>query len=263
MFHNVRFEILNVEHGFAAYAQASDGSVLLFDCGYSPTCHPSEYLPDCGIQVIRRFFVTNYDEDHIGDLPELRRKLSIEILSRNNSLTTTQIRGLKTPPISTAMQSLLEMIDAYTGSVVADQLEPPGLRVWMFHNNYPSFTDTNNLSSLIFLDVGQVSFVLSGDLERAGWLALLENPNVQQLLSRVDVFIASHHGRESGYCKEAFDYCSPKLIVMSDGAIQYDTQRMANTYGGHATGELFKAASGPEFRKVVSTRKDGNLYWEV
>ena len=30
----------------------------------------------------------------------------------------------------------------------------------MFHNDYPTFTDTNNLSLLTFLDVGSVSFVL-------------------------------------------------------------------------------------------------------
>ena len=34
----MKFEILNVEHGFAAYAIARDNSVLLFDCGYSSTC---------------------------------------------------------------------------------------------------------------------------------------------------------------------------------------------------------------------------------
>ena len=30
----MKFEILNVQHGFAAYAIAQDGSVLLFDCGH-------------------------------------------------------------------------------------------------------------------------------------------------------------------------------------------------------------------------------------
>lgn len=69
----MKFEILNVEHGFAAYAIAEDNSVLLFDCGYSLTCCPSEYLWREGIRVIRRLFVTNYDEDHIADLPMLRQ----------------------------------------------------------------------------------------------------------------------------------------------------------------------------------------------
>ena len=80
----MRFEILNVEHWFAAYAVASDGSVLLFDCGHSPTCQPLEYLSAQGIQTIRRLFITNYDEDHIADLPSVRQRLSIEVLTRKH-----------------------------------------------------------------------------------------------------------------------------------------------------------------------------------
>ena len=187
----------------------------------------------------------------------------IEVLTRNISMTSVQIRSLKTPAISPAMNELLGMVDTFTGTVTAEQFEPAGLQVWGFHNDYPTFTDTNNLSLLTFLDVGNVSFVLGGDLERAGWLALLENPHVQGLLKRVNVFIASHHGRQSGYCSEVFDYCKPRLIVMSDGAIQHDTQLMASTYAQHAYGELFTTPLGQEVRKVVTTRKDGNIYWNL
>lgn len=259
----MRFEILNVEHGFCAYAQGSDGGVLLFDCGHSNATRPSSYLPARGITSIRRFFVTNYDEDHISDLLAVRRNLDLEVLTRNATITSAQIRSLKTPPISPAMNELLGMVDSFTGAVSAAQLEPPGLQVWMFHNRYPDFTDTNNLSLLTFLDVGTVSFVLAGDLERPGWLELLTNPHVQGLLKRVDVFVASHHGRESGYCREVFDYCKPRLVVMSDGPVQYDTQLMASTYAQHASGEMFNTPSGQELRKVVTTRKDGNIYWDL
>ena len=259
----MKFEILNVEHGFAAYAVASDGSVLLFDCGHSPTCQPSEYLSEQGIQTIRCLFITNYDEDHLADLPSVRQRLSIETLTRNPSLTPTQLRDLKPPPISAAMKVLLEMIDNYTREVSNEQLEPRGVRVWTFWNSYPTFTDTNNLSLLTFLDVGSVSFVLPGDLERAGWLALLANSQVCQLLERVDVFVASHHGRESGYCREVFDYCSPSLVVMSDGPVEYDTQKIASTYAQHATGAWFNGVSDTKGRKVVTTRNDGHIWWQL
>ena len=257
----MRFEILNVEHGFCAYAIGSDGGVLLFDCGHGKVHRPSTYLPARGITNIRRFFVTNYDEDHISDLLAIRHSLYIEVLTRNSSMTSGQIRSLKTPPISPAMNELLSMIDSFTGEVGPQQLEPAGLRVSFYCNDYPKFTDTNNLSLLTFLDIGGVSFGLGGDLERAGWLALLQKPQVQVLLRRVDVFVASHHGRESGYCPEVFDYCAPRLIVMSDGPIRHATQLMANTYAQHARGQLFTSPSGQETRKVVTTRKDGNIFW--
>lgn len=255
----MKFEILNVEHGFAAYAIARDDSVFLFDCGYSLTYRPSTYLGAQGIKVIRRLFVTNYDEDHIADLPMLRQCFEIEILTRNFSINSAQLRKLKTPPISPAMNELLEMIDSYTGIVSSGELEPSGIRVQTFHNNYPSFKETNDLSLLIFLDIGDVSFLLSGDLERPGWLELLKNPQVCALLGDVDIFVASHHGRESGYCKEVFNYCSPQFVIMSDGPVQYDTQKMSGIYGQHAIGGRFNG----QIRKVLTTRNDGNLLWQI
>ena len=156
------------------------------------------------------------------------------------------------------MYELFEMIDSYTGAVSNDQLEPLGIQVQVFHNNYPSFEDTNNLSLLIFLDIGDLSFVLPGDLEQPGWVELLKNPYVHTLLGRVNIFVASHHGRESGYCREVFNHCSPQFVIMSDGPVQYDTQEMANMYGQHASGGLFNGQT----RKVLTTRNDGSLLWQ-
>ena len=258
----MKFVILNVQHGFSAYAIAGDGRVLLFDCGYSSTCRPSNHLESEDISIIHRLFVTNYDEDHVADLPMLRQKFGIKILTRNTSVNSTQLRNLKEPPVTPAMNELLEMIDDFTGEVSSEQLKTVGIQVRTFFNTYPSFTDTNNLSLLIFLEIGSTFFALPGDLEDQGWRQLLQRSEVCELLERVDVFVASHHGRESGYCREVFDYCTPRLIVMSDGAIQYDTQRMASVYGQHATGDWFNHRQrGREWRKVLTTRNDGNIWW--
>ena len=182
----MKFAILDVEHGFCAYAVGRDGGVLLFDCGHGSAIRPSTYLPNQGISRIRRFFVTNYDEDHISDLINVRRYLDIEILTRNSSLTSRQIRSLKTPPLSAAMNELLAMVDYYTGEVAPHRFDPDGIRVSVFWNDYPLFSDTNNLSLLTFLDVGDVSFALGGDLEKDGWAKLLERPQVRGLLEDVE-----------------------------------------------------------------------------
>ena len=253
----MKFEILNVDHGFAAYVIAMDGSVFLFDCGNSSTCSPSRYLWEQGIKTIRRLFVTNYDEDHITDLPILKQLFHIEILTRNPSVDSAQFRNLKEPPLSPAMNTLIKMIDNFTGKVSVERLEPPGVKVQTFWNSFPSFKDTNNLSLLNFLDIGGVSFALPGDLERSGWLELLKNRYICELLRHVNIFVASHHGRESGYCSAVFDYCNPRYVIMSDGPVQYDTQKIAGVYGQHATGGLFRG----KMRKVLTTRKDGNLLW--
>jgi len=87
----MKFEILNVEHGFAAYAVGADSSVILFDCGHSASCKPSDYLYNQGIRKVNQLFITNYDEDHIADLPAVSYKLGIDVLRRNGSLNSAQI----------------------------------------------------------------------------------------------------------------------------------------------------------------------------
>lgn len=254
----MKFEILNVQHGFAAYAIAGDGSVFLFDCGDSSTCRPSDLLWEQGIRTIRRLFVTNYDEDHIADLPRLRHNFDIEILTRNSTVASDELRKLKALPLSPAMEVLLDMIESYTEAVATELLEPPGLQCQTFQNSHSLFKDTNNLSLLCFLTVDGVSFVLPGDLERSGWIELLKKPEVCDLLGRVQIFVALHHGRESGYCSEVFDFCHPHLVIMSDGPVEFDTQKMASQYGRHASGAPFNG----QIRKVLTTRKDGGLVWQ-
>lgn len=47
-------------------------------------------------------------------------------------------------------------------------------------------------------------------------------------LASVDIFIASHHGRENGYCEELFAQYDgrPDVFVFSDSPIQHATQEM-------------------------------------
>ena len=251
----MRFVILDVEHGFAAYATAQDGSVLLFDCGYSSTTRPSDILYNQGVRTIRRLFISHYDEDHIGDLPRLRKYFTIEVLTRNKSLPVPDMLKMKTP-ITSAMNEMIDMCSLYTQSV---SLQHPGIEATVFYNRYPDFTETNNLSLLVFLKVGDTSIALPGDLERPGWLALLRDPSVCRKLQDVDYFVASHHGRENGYCKEVFDYCTPKAVIFSDASISYDTQQMSGTYGQHASGVAFNG----QHRRVLTTRKDGTLTWTI
>jgi hypothetical protein len=96
--------------------------------------------------------------------------------------------------------------------------------------------------------------VFPGDIERDGWLVMLERADFRQYLSQVNVFVASHHGRENGYCEEVFRYCKPDIVVISDKGIQHDTQE--HCYDSHATGLDFSRSGR---RYVLTTRKDGHI----
>ncbi|WP_419600925.1 hypothetical protein, partial [Thiolapillus sp.] len=109
----IKVKVNNVGHGLCISLIHENGKVMLWDCGHNEDCRPSVFLPRSGISEIGVFFVTNYDEDHISDLPELRRKLHISTLHRNRSISKEQLISLKrqSGPISPAMVSMLDMLD--------------------------------------------------------------------------------------------------------------------------------------------------------
>ncbi len=229
---------------------------MLIDCGHNEETgfRPSSYLPANGCTGIERLVVSNYDEDHLSDLPDLRRRLPIQILHRNRSIDADELRRLKISggPLKPGLISLLDMIGTYTADVV-DPPEFPGIEMAVFSNTYPSFRDTNNLSLITFLHYRDIHIIFPGDLERPGWRALLQQPTFREHLSQVNLFVASHHGREGGYCADVFNLCNPELIVISDESIQFETQLVE--YAQHAKGIRW----GDGRRYVLTTRNDGMI----
>lgn len=257
----MKFTIHDVGHGFCAHLKHDNGNVILWDCGHNtnPENRPSKFLPEAGISTVHRLIITNYDEDHISDLPSLRHAVTINILLRNRSITPDQLRKLKedTGPISSAMSSLLSMLNEYTSDVTALP-SFPNVSLATFHCIYPKdFRDTNNLSLVTFLEMPMCNVVIPGDIETPGWKQLLQKRDFCDKLRRTTVFIASHHGRTSGYCKEVFDYCSPSVVILSDGPKKYATQEETDTYAAHASGIIFNGRT----RYVLTTRTDGTIYW--
>lgn len=250
----MEIRIFDVSHGFCAYIIADNGNVMLIDCGHNHETgfRPSSYLKHNGCSAIQRFIISNYDEDHLSDLPDLRKNFNIDILHRNPTINVEELQRLKLEggPIQPGAESLLDMVRDYT-SEVTNPPEFPGVELTHFRNNFPTFEDTNNLSLVTFIHYRDIHIIFPGDLEKAGWEALLEQQAFKEQLKRVNIFVASHHGRESGYCKEVFDYCNPQVIIISDESIKYDTQDVP--YDQHAEGVKF----GDETRYVLTTRNDG------
>lgn len=254
----MEIKIFDVEHGACALVTADTGAHMLIDCGHNSTTdwRPSTYLPQIGVNIIDRFFITNYDEDHVSDLVNLRAKIAIKLLHRNKSVTPNDIERLKSETgMGNGVAEAVKMANEYTHPVT----NPPDLGALtydVFYNTYPNdFDDENNLSLAVFLHYNNIHIVFPGDLEKAGWEKLLKNEKFQNALSEVNVFVASHHGRESGCCEDVFKYCNPEVAIMSDMATQYDTQKTASWYGDRVSGIPWNGGT----RKVLTTRKDGRI----
>jgi beta-lactamase superfamily II metal-dependent hydrolase len=252
----VNLQIFEVGAGSCALLTAENGNLMLFDCGHDDEIgfRPSSYLRSLGYRSIQHLVISNFDQDHVSDIPNLIAEFRIDVLFRNRSISGPDLTRLKLKggPLSNAMNATIGLHGRYVHPPPTTAF--PGIEFETFCNRYPDFTDTNNLSVVSFVHTSRFSIVLPGDLEAAGWRALLKNRDFVQHLARVNIFVASHHGRENGFCNEVFDICRPAVILISDGPIKFDTQEF--DYAPYARGipdEYGKT------RYVLTTRRHGNL----
>jgi beta-lactamase superfamily II metal-dependent hydrolase len=251
--------VYDVGHGFCGYVRDElTGANILIDCGYNERTgvHPAEsvvaqYGPIGGLVI------QNYDEDHVDGLPRLLARggpQPASVLYGNPSITPREILSLKTPPYGDGILALMRLKARYTRPIAGGGL-PGECYISQYWNPYPSFDNTNDLSLVTFVHGPGYSVIFAGDLEGPGWRALLWNAAFRRELALVRVFVASHHGRDSGYCAEVFEHCRPEVVIISDGEIQYDTQ--VHCYAQRASGIPWNG--GRETRRVLTTRRDGDI----
>lgn len=230
---------------------------MLFDCGHNEQTgfRPSEYLVSTGCTGIEKLVIQNYDQDHVSDLPNVISNIPVEVLVRNKSVSASQLQTIKelNGPLTTAMKAAIGMHSSYN-QPVTNPPHFPNIEFETFHNPYPHFTDTNNLSLVSFIHYDGMGIIFPGDLEKEGWERLLQNPSFCDHLRRTTIFIASHHGRINGYCAEVFNFCTPEIVIISDKEIVHETQKQR--YGQHATGIPW---DNGQKRYVLTTRSDKTI----
>jgi beta-lactamase superfamily II metal-dependent hydrolase len=247
------------------------GRLAMIDSGCTPDWKPSEFIRrQLGRTQLDYLFITNADQDHLADLDGLWDEgVYVESVFRNQRISVDDLRRLKlvggTP--TNDIERYLKVHTDFTAaaSYPFDQ-HMGGIRQSCYGNGYPQLKSTNDLSLAVFIQYGSFKILFPGDLERDGWLALLEGEQFRKELAGVTVLVASHHGRANGYCAEVFDYCHPMAVVISDKAIEHDTQWMAQTYRARVTdnypnGVLVNTTM--KRRHVLTTRRDGWIQFDV
>jgi beta-lactamase superfamily II metal-dependent hydrolase len=243
------------------------GKLAMIDSGNSSTWSPSTCIRNLNRTAVDYLFITNADQDHMSDLRGLQDAgISVKVLIRNMSYTSDQIRLIKlgSGPLtkdaewyadacSTFDQPADEPFDQHMGGITAT----------LFSNNYPYFTDTNNLSLVILIRYGIFSILFPGDLEKDGWRALLRRQDFRQALSNLDVLVASHHGRENGFWPDVFAYCKPSAILISDKLIEHETQLTHPDYRAVTQDGGVTVRTTGRTRHVLTTRRDGWIQFDV
>jgi len=264
-------QVFNVEHGACALLTTPVGlggwRRILIDCGHHATTgwYPGRHLHNLGTTSLDQLIVTNYDEDHVSGYPDLlAHRVTVNWIVRNTSVTPATLRGLKQEAgMGPGIASLLTSLEGYFSPGASPTPMPtfPGVSLEYFRNEYPVFDDENNLSLVVYMTVFGTTFLFPGDMESDGFEHLLAtNLRFRQVVSNINVLVASHHGRENGICEAMFDTygCRPQVVIISDDYKQYDTQETVNYYASKASGiDNFRGVGNA--RRVLTTRRDGDI----
>lgn len=262
----MKIEIHDVDHGGCAVVTSPAGHRLMLDCGL---CADRRWFPSIAYsgQRIDTLMLMNLDEDHCEDLPYLWQNCPIGAIVSNPTVDQFALRAMKAEcgmreGVATAADILAKFGPGFLGDW---SYEHGGIDWHVFWNRYGvDFNDTNNLSLAAFIRFGRFTILFGGDLERAGWRRLLSIQSFREKLATVNVYVASHHGRENGCCEEVFEICRPELVIFSDGRKQHGTQETRDWYASRTIGipDYTKPAGLlgiHPVRKIMTTRRDGTI----
>ena len=259
----MRISIFDVQLGQCATIDCPNGQRIMIDTGHNTErqWYPSQTFRG---QRIDRLILSNYDEDHLSDLEDVRRDCSIGGIYRNRTVSSEALLTMKTSVenMGNGTRDLYKWMQWTESPSVTYYTEASLGDVSLSHYCLPygTFNDTNNLSYVTFVKRGTFSMMFPGDIEHPGMLKLLENQNFVAELRSMHIIVAPHHGRVNACCEELFNYCTPLATIISDDTIQYASQENCSWYANKMLGCKTRAQ---ENRKVLTTRSDGHIFIDV
>lgn len=263
--------IHDVGHGQAVHAFTPDGKVVAIDLGTSADFSPLEWLSSY-TKTIDSLVITHPHGDHIDEML-LLDDLGFDVrqLWRPKWLPAKDVYAQNQATYQDKLDAYFEMSGRYSEGIAITELvgNPAvtgGVTIKEFASATCGTSNINNHSGVVVFDYLGIRVVIPGDNEPPSWKDLLTQPDFVSMVSEMHVFLASHHGRKSGYCTELFSALnknSPRLCVISDAHAQ-DTDA-TQRYSYHADGWQVHSRSGAdsEDRNCVTTRSDGPIEIEI
>ena len=209
---SVGLRVWDVQHGSAAHIRTPDGKRIIVDCGSGKSGSPLLALknllgrirPDMAI-------ITHPHLDHISDILNLSYLNPCSFL-RPKQLTRDDILANNKNLSPGAMQIIdeyLRLNSTYMeplgpGDDPRNSLSNGGAEIETFIPTTCPRTNLNNHSVVTIIEYEGCKILLPGDNESPSWDELLARADFRASISDVDVLVAPHHGRYSGFHKELF-----------------------------------------------------------
>lgn len=201
---------LDVGQGDAIYIEAPNGNQVLIDGGANKSVlrqlSKVMHFYDRSIDVI---VATHPDKDHIGGLPEIIDRYSVDFVLESGAKNDTSVSlALK----DAILQNKIKQIFAKRGMRV--NLGRGVFLNILFPDRGVEDVESNTASIVAQLIYGNTKFMLTGDSPKAieEYLVMLDGEKLKS-----DVLKVGHHGSKTSSSEMFLGFVSPKYSVISAG----------------------------------------------
>jgi len=229
---------LDAGQGDAIFIEAPNGNQVLIDGGPNKSVlrQLSKVMPfyDRSIDII---IATHSDKDHIGGLPDVLQRYTVDFILESGAKNDT---GISRAFESAILQNKIKRIFAKRGMAIT--LGDDVFLNILFPDRDVSEVESNTASIVAQLVYKNTEFMFTGDSPKTieEYLVFLDGEKL-----RSDVLKVGHHGSKTSSSESFVGYVSPEYAIISAGA--------DNSYG-HPHKEVVEILN--QFGSAILNTKD-------
>ncbi len=229
---------IDVGQGDCTFIKTKEADILI-DAGESESAETViEYLNLYNVDDLEYIIATHPHSDHVGALPKIMEEIPAEVLVvlqesaltddgdeyRQNLIQTAQNAGVRVHELSFGSIDNSSKNSVFIGEVALEFLGPT-----------VDDDNLNNLSLVVRMTFGEVSFLLTGDAEALEEYTILSRVYEQKINKETtkeseqsthtelvsldcDVLKVAHHGSDTSSTTDFIKAVSPQHAVISSGA---------------------------------------------
>lgn len=200
---------IDVGQGDAILIRTSAGGVIMIDGGQEMAGRRNvvPFLQETNVKRINLMIATHPHSDHIGGLIPVLEKIPVDQVYADAQVHTTRTYE--------RFLTLIDQLDIPFYQVKAGmEVSIPGIDRFVFLHPQENFINgLNNNSVVVWMEVGETTFLFTGDIEKPVEMLLVGKNSLPQ----AKVLKVAHHGSKTSSTLEFLERVQPEIAVIMVG----------------------------------------------